>query len=96
MVADLVLFIPSRPYARVRCARIGHMPGADGRVGLGGPQMTTAATALRDVVSQIDTDAVGEPAFRLVVTGTGSVLTLDDGTVTCPRTCCARRSEAGD
>jgi hypothetical protein len=31
-----------------------------------------------------DTDAVGEPAFRLVVTGTGPVLTLDDGTITCP------------
>jgi hypothetical protein len=61
----------------------------DGRWGavevkLGGPQMTTAATILRDAASQIDTDAVGEPAFRLVVTGTGPVLTLDDGTVTCP------------
>jgi len=61
----------------------------DGRWGavevkLGGPQMTTGATSLRDAVSQIDTDAVGEPAFRLVVTGTGPILTIDDGTVTCP------------
>lgn len=61
----------------------------DGRWGavevkLGGPQMTAGATTLRDAVSQIDTDAIGEPAFRLVVTGTGPVLTLDDGTVTCP------------
>jgi len=35
-------------------------------------------------VAQIDTGSVGEPAFRLVVTGTGPVVTLDDGTVTCP------------
>ena len=61
----------------------------DGRWGavevkLGGPQMTIAATTLREAVNQIDTDAVGQPAFRLVVTGTGPVLTLDDGTVTCP------------
>jgi len=52
-------------------------------VKLGGPQMTTGATSLRDAVSQIDTDAVGEPAFRLVVTDTGPILTIDDGTVTC-------------
>lgn len=61
----------------------------DGRWGavevkLGGPQMTTGAATLRDAVRQIDTVAVGEPAFRLVVTGTGPVLTIDDGTVTCP------------
>jgi uncharacterized protein len=61
----------------------------DGRWGavevkLGGPQMTIGATSLGDAVSQIDTDAIGQPAFRLVVTGTGPVLTLDDGTVTCP------------
>lgn len=61
----------------------------DGRWGavevkLGGPQVTAGAMTLRDAVGQIDTDAVGQPAFRLVVTGTGPVLTLDDGTVTCP------------
>lgn len=53
-------------------------------VKLGGPQMTAGAASLRDAVAQIDTDAVGEPAFRLVVTGTGPILTLDDGTITCP------------
>jgi hypothetical protein len=38
---------------------------------------------LRELVAQIDTSAVGEPGFRPVVTGTGPVITLDDGTVTC-------------
>lgn len=46
--------------------------------------MTAGAAALSEAIDQIDTTAVGEPAFRLVVTGTGPVLTLDDGTVTCP------------
>jgi hypothetical protein len=32
---------------------------------------------------------VGEPAFRLVVTGTGPILTVDDGTVACPLTALA-------
>lgn len=62
---------------------------ADGRWGavevkLGGPQVAAGAAGLRDAVDQVDADAVGDPAFRLVVTGTGPVLTLDDGTVTCP------------
>ncbi len=35
-------------------------------------------------MAQIDTEVVGEPVLRLVVTGTGPILTLDDGTVTCP------------
>ena len=61
----------------------------DGRWGavevkLGGPQMTAGAARLREAVDQIDTAAVGEPMFRLVVTGTGPIVTLDDGTVTCP------------
>jgi len=61
----------------------------DGRWGavevkLGGAQVSAGAESLRGVVDQIDTGAVGEPAFRLVVTGTGPVLTADDGTVTCP------------
>jgi hypothetical protein len=43
--------------------------------------MLAGIKSLRDVIDQIDTDAVGEPAFRLVVTGTGPVLTADDGTV---------------
>ena len=46
--------------------------------------MIAGAATLGEAVGQIDTGVVGEPAFRLVVTGTGPVLTLDDGTVTCP------------
>ena len=62
---------------------------SDGRWGavevkLGGRQMIAGAATLGEAVGQIDTGVVGEPAFRLVVTGTGPVLTLDDGTVTCP------------
>ncbi len=58
----------------------------DGRWGavevkLGGAQMLTGVESLRNVIGQIDTDSVGEPAFRLVVTGTGPTLTADDGTV---------------
>lgn len=53
-------------------------------VKLGGPQMSAGARSLRDAVAQIDTEVVGEPILRLVVTGTGPILTLDDGTVTCP------------
>lgn len=53
-------------------------------VKLGGPQMSAGAMSLRDAVAQIDTEVVGEPVVRLVVTGTGPILTLDDGTVTCP------------
>lgn len=61
----------------------------DGRWGavevkLGGPQMLAGVESLRDVIEQIDTDAVGEPAFRLVVTGTGPILTADDDTVISP------------
>ncbi|WP_298340158.1 DUF4143 domain-containing protein, partial [Ferrimicrobium sp.] len=47
----------------------------DGRWGavevqLGGTQMFAAVESLHNVIDQIDTDTVGEPAFRLVVTGT--------------------------
>lgn len=61
----------------------------DGRWGavqvkLGGSQVQAGVESLRNAVQQIDTDAVGEPEFRLVVTGTGPILTADDGTVTAP------------
>lgn len=61
----------------------------DGRWGavevkLSGTQLPYAVTSLNDVIAQIDTELVGEPAFRLVVTGTGPVLVTDDGTVTTP------------
>jgi predicted AAA+ superfamily ATPase len=62
---------------------------ADGRwaaveIKLGGPQMLVGVESLRNAIDQIDTDAVGEPAFRLVVTGTGPILTTDEGTVISP------------
>lgn len=53
-------------------------------VKLGGQQVRAGARSLHDVISQVDTTKVGEPAFRLVVTGTGPVLVTDDGTVTAP------------
>lgn len=53
-------------------------------VKLSGTQVPYAIGALRDVIRQIDTDLVGEPAFRLVVTGTGPILVADDGTITVP------------
>jgi predicted AAA+ superfamily ATPase len=61
----------------------------DGRWGavevkLGGQQFTAGAASLQSVIAQIDTTAIGEPAFRLVVTGTGPVLVTDGGTVTAP------------
>ncbi len=61
----------------------------DGRWGavevkLGGAQMLAGVESLRKVIEQVDTDAVGEPTFRLVVTGTGPTLTTDDGTVVSP------------
>ncbi len=66
----------------------------DGRWGavevkLSGTQLPYAVTSLNDVIAQIDTELVGEPAFRLVVTGTGPVLVTDDGTVTTPLTALA-------
>src|SRR5699024_9023031 len=56
---------------------------ADGRWGavevkLGGSQMMAGIESLHNVIGQVDTDAVGEPSFRLVVTGTGPILTADD------------------
>jgi hypothetical protein len=61
----------------------------DGRWGavevkLGGQQLTQGATSLQAAIAQVDTESVGEPAFRLVVTGTGPILVADDGTVTAP------------
>lgn len=60
----------------------------DGRWGaveikLGGAQVPAAIESLQNAIDQIDTDAVGKPAFRLVLTATGPILTGDDGTVVC-------------
>lgn len=51
---------------------------------LGAAQITGAIASLNRAIADIDTESVGEPAFRLVVTGTGPVFTADDGTVTAP------------
>lgn len=61
----------------------------DGRWGaievkLSGRQVPYAVKTLTNVIDQIDTESIGEPAFRLVVTGTGPVLVTDDGTITAP------------
>ncbi|HEY5050741.1 MAG TPA: DUF4143 domain-containing protein [Acidothermaceae bacterium] len=63
----------------------------DGRWGavevkLGGQQVSMGARSLQAVIAQVDTAAIGEPTFRLVVTGTGPILVTDDGTVTAPLT----------
>lgn len=61
----------------------------DGRWGavevkLGGRQLPAGQASLRTAIEQLDVQAVGDPAFRLVVTGTGPVLVTDDGTITAP------------
>lgn len=61
----------------------------DGRWGavevkLGAGQIPAAIDSLAQVISEIDTSAVGEPAFRLVVTGTGPVMRAQDGAITAP------------
>ncbi len=66
----------------------------DGRWGavevkLGGQQLTAGATSLQAVIAQVDIAAIGEPAFRLVATGTGPILVTDDGIVTAPLTALA-------
>lgn len=53
-------------------------------VKLGGAQMRAGAESLRNVIKDIDTDSVGEPAFRLIVSGTGPILTADNNTVFSP------------
>lgn len=53
-------------------------------VKLGARQIPVAVESLNRVIDQVDTDAVGEPSFRLVVTGMGPVATTQDGTVTAP------------
>lgn len=61
----------------------------DGRWGavevkLGGRQMAAGIESLIRAIEQIDTEALGDPAFKLVVTGTGPILVADNGTITCP------------
>lgn len=61
----------------------------DGRWGavevkLGGLRVPDAVASLDAAISQIDTGTVGDPSFRLVITGTGPTLVTSDGTVTAP------------
>lgn len=61
----------------------------DGRWGaveikLGGRQLAAGAASLNAAIAQVDTASIGEPAFRLVITGTGPILVTDDGTITAP------------
>ncbi|MDR0283275.1 MAG: DUF4143 domain-containing protein [Propionibacteriaceae bacterium] len=61
----------------------------DGRWGavevkLSGTQIPAGVESLTTVLAQIDTQAMGEPAFRLIVTGTGPTLVTTDGTITAP------------
>ncbi|MDR1151674.1 MAG: hypothetical protein LBK72_04220, partial [Bifidobacteriaceae bacterium] len=53
---------------------------------LGGGQILAGSQSLARALDQVDLAAVGEPAFRLVVTGTGQTYVMSDGTVTCPLT----------
>jgi predicted AAA+ superfamily ATPase len=53
-------------------------------VKLGGPQLELGAWSLAGALAQLDLEAMGEPVFRLVLTGTGPTLRLDSGIVTCP------------
>ncbi|MCL2471797.1 MAG: ATP-binding protein, partial [Propionibacteriaceae bacterium] len=53
-------------------------------VKLSGLQVPAGAVSLAKAIEQIDTTLAGNPAFRLVITGTGQTFSLDDGTITCP------------
>lgn len=68
---DAVLTLPDGRWAAIE-------------VKLGASQIPAAARSVAAAVAAIDTGAVGEPAFRLILTGTGPTFTLDDGTVTVP------------
>lgn len=61
----------------------------DGRWGavevkLGGAQVNVGLTSLAAAIADIDTTAVGEPAFQAVITGTGPILTTAEGAITFP------------
>ena len=61
----------------------------DGRWGavevkLGGKRAYDAIRSLSEALTHIDTEYVGKPTFRLVVTGNGHAFTAADGTITAP------------
>ena len=68
---DAVIILPDRRWAAIE-------------IKLGGGQVSAGVASLRKAISQIDTQAVGEPEFSLVVTGTGPVVVTDEGTITTP------------
>ena len=68
---DAVLVLPDGRWAAIE-------------VKLGSGQIPAAARSVAAAVADIDTVAVGDPLFRLIVTGTGPTLALDDGTITVP------------
>jgi len=68
---DAVLTLPDGRWAAIECK-------------LGASRIAAAAASLAAAVRAIDTDSVGEPMFRLIVTATGSTFTLADGTITVP------------
>ncbi|MDR1293959.1 MAG: DUF4143 domain-containing protein [Bifidobacteriaceae bacterium] len=69
--ADAVLTLPDGRWGAVE-------------VKLGGLAVAKAARSLGAAVDQVDPAAMGAPSFTLVLTGTGTVATIDDHTVTCP------------
>ncbi|WP_029138056.1 ATP-binding protein [Nakamurella lactea] len=68
---DAVLVLPDGRWAAIE-------------VKLGAGRIVSAAQSVAAAVAAIDIEAVGAPMFRLIVTGTGTTFTLDDGTVTVP------------
>ena len=61
----------------------------DGRWGavevtLGAGRAAEGLASLNATIAQIATESSGEPAFRMVVTGTGRALVVDDGAVIAP------------
>lgn len=51
---------------------------------LAGSQVAAGIRSLNNAIHHIDTTVVGDPAFRLIITGTGPLLTAEEGTVTAP------------
>lgn len=68
---DLVLVLPDSRWAAIE-------------VKVGGLQVADGAASLNKAIAQLDLGELGEPAFRAVITGTGSTFPLDDGTITFP------------
>jgi predicted AAA+ superfamily ATPase len=68
---DAVLTLPDGRWAAVE-------------VKLGGSQAAVGAQSIAASLKQIDAPQGGDPAFKLVITGTGQTYRMNDGTITCP------------